>query len=79
MDDNRPDDHAAAPDAGRPRRAPPTIDLEATEVKTSSENVGADNNAGDNAEAETETKPGFLPGLRLRPCIRSWSRPSSAR
>ncbi len=31
MDDNRPDD-ATPPDSGRPKRAPPTIDLEASEV-----------------------------------------------
>jgi hypothetical protein len=63
MDDNRPDDHAAAPDAGRPRRAPPTIDLEATEVKTSSENVGADNNPGDNAEGETKPRTSSWPSF----------------
>jgi hypothetical protein len=32
MDENRSDDPAASPDASRPRRAPPTIDLEASEV-----------------------------------------------
>jgi hypothetical protein len=42
MDDNKPDDSATAPDAGRPRRAPPTIDLEASEVTTSSESAGGD-------------------------------------
>ena len=31
MDDNRPDD-APPPDSGRPKRAPPTIDLEASDV-----------------------------------------------
>ena len=34
MDDNRPDDPTPSPDAGRPKRAPPTIDLEASEVTT---------------------------------------------
>jgi hypothetical protein len=63
MDDNRPDDHAADPDPGRPRRAPPTIDLEATEVKTSSENVGADNNPGDNAEGETKPRTSSWPSF----------------
>jgi hypothetical protein len=32
MDDNTPNDSASSPDSGRPRRAPPTIDLEASEV-----------------------------------------------
>ena len=50
MDDNRPDD-PASPDAGRPRRAPPTIDLEATEVTTSSASPGGEENAGDKSEA----------------------------
>lgn len=49
MDDNRPDDPAAVPDAGRPRRAPPTIDLEASEVTTSTESVGGDKGGGDGA------------------------------
>jgi hypothetical protein len=34
MDANRPDDPTPSPDSGRPRRAPPTIDLEASEVTT---------------------------------------------
>ena len=50
MDDNRPDDSATAPDAGRPRRAPPTIDLEASEVTTSSESAGSGGD-GDKGEA----------------------------
>jgi hypothetical protein len=32
MDEDRPDDPANTPDSGRPRRAPPTIDLEASVV-----------------------------------------------
>jgi len=39
MDDNRPDD-ATPPDSGRPRRAPPTIDLEASEVTKPVEDAG---------------------------------------
>lgn len=34
MDDNRPDDPTPLPDSGRPKREPPTIDLEASEVST---------------------------------------------
>jgi hypothetical protein len=40
MDDKRPDDAAASPEAGRPRRAPPTIDLKASEVNSSTDEVG---------------------------------------
>jgi hypothetical protein len=40
MDDNTLDD-ANSPEAGRPRRAPPTIDLEASEVTASTTSAGA--------------------------------------
>jgi hypothetical protein len=46
MDDNRPDDAAASPDAGRPKRAPPTIDLEASEVTKPAEDAGNNGPAG---------------------------------
>ncbi len=39
MDDNRPDD-ATPPDSGRPKRAPPTIDLEASEVTSPDADAG---------------------------------------
>jgi hypothetical protein len=44
--ENRPDDSATAPDAGRPRRAPPTIDLEASEVMTSTASASGEESAG---------------------------------
>src|SRR4051794_6210284 len=34
MADDKPEDAGLAPESGRARRAPPTIDLEATEVST---------------------------------------------
>ena len=34
MADDKPEDAGLAPDAGRAKRTPPTIDLEATEVST---------------------------------------------
>src|SRR5690242_8137427 len=34
MVDNRPEDTGSLPDSGRPKREPPTIDLEATEVSS---------------------------------------------
>ncbi len=42
MVDDRPEDTGSLPDAGRPKREPPTIDLEATEVssETKSETNG---------------------------------------
>ena len=53
MVDDRPEDNwTAAPDSGRPRRAPPTIDLEASEV--SSETAEP---AGAEARAESGTTP----------------------
>ena len=45
MDDNRPDD-ATPPDSGRPKRAPPTIDLEASEVTSPDADAGGGKPAG---------------------------------
>jgi hypothetical protein len=42
MVDDRPEDTPPSPDSGRAKRAPPTIDLEATEVMTESANAGGD-------------------------------------
>lgn len=39
MADDRPEDTGPSPDPGRARREPPTIDLEATEVSTDSQNT----------------------------------------
>jgi hypothetical protein len=46
MDHNRPDDPTPSPDSGRPRRAPPTIDLEASEVTRPAEEAGERGDAG---------------------------------
>ncbi|MGA9955156.1 MAG: hypothetical protein WBQ22_18165, partial [Bradyrhizobium sp.] len=45
MDDNRPDD-APPPDSGRPKRAPPTIDLEASDVTAPAADAGDPKTAG---------------------------------
>jgi hypothetical protein len=59
MDDNRPDDAAASPDAGRPKRAPPTIDLEASVVTKPADD--ADNNpAGPSSRLSVAAIPPFL-------------------
>lgn len=71
MDDNRTDDSAAASDAGRPRRAPPTIDLEASEVTTSSGNDQS-GDGGDSATGgdKSETKrASFLSYATLQPFL----------
>ena len=46
MVDDRPEDTELPPDSGRAKRAPPTIDLEATEVSGETRNAGADATAG---------------------------------
>lgn len=42
MVDDRPDDTGSQPDSDRPKRAPPTIDLEATEVSSETQHAAAD-------------------------------------
>ena len=59
-DDNRPEDAAASPDPGRPRRAPPTIDLEASEVTKPAEDAGSNNPAG---------RPFWLPSASILPFL----------
>ena len=59
MVDDSPEDITPSPDPGRAKRAPPTIDLEATEVS------GETRNAGGNAQPEPvsrETRRQFRPG-----------------
>jgi hypothetical protein len=41
MDDDRPEDTTPTPESGRARRAPPTIDLEASEVSGDTRDAGA--------------------------------------
>lgn len=41
MVDDRPEDTGMTPDSGRPKRAPPTIDLEASEVTGETQDAGA--------------------------------------
>jgi len=54
MVDNVPEEAAPAPDSGRPKRAPPTIDLEATEVSTQP--------TTDEAQPATDEEPQPEPG-----------------
>jgi hypothetical protein len=41
MVDDRPEDSGPSPDSGRPKREPPTIDLEASEVTSETQNPGS--------------------------------------
>ena len=68
MVDDRPEDTGSLPDPGRPKREPPTIDLEATEV--SSETKSA---AEASSEAPSEPSPEPTPEARRR-CHRSMRR-----
>ena len=54
MVDNRPDDTGSLPDPERPKREPPTIDLEATEVSTETKGSGE---ASPASAAATEVPP----------------------
>ena len=42
MVDDRPEENGSLPDPERPKRAPPTIDLEATEVSSAPPDVAGD-------------------------------------
>lgn len=59
MDDNRPDD-ATPPDSGRPKRAPPTIDLEASEVTSPDADAGGGKPAGRASWLSSVTIPPFV-------------------
>lgn len=63
MDDNRPDDAAPSPDSSRPKRPPPTIDLEASEVTTKpGEDTGAEHPAnGSDASRSSSRSSAALP------------------
>jgi hypothetical protein len=52
MVDDRPEDTGSPPDSGRPRREPPTIDLEATEVSSETQHAAADSPAEPEPEPE---------------------------
>lgn len=54
MVDDRPEDTTPSPDLRRPKRAPPTIELEATEVKSAAEaGAAADSSSAEASSAET--------------------------
>ena len=59
MDDNRPDD-APPPDSGRPKRAPPTIDLEASDVTAPAADAGSAKPTGRFAWLSSVAIPPFV-------------------
>ncbi len=65
MADTPPDDSNSAPDSGRPKRAPPTIDLEASEV--------TERSASEGGEGSTRGSRGWSFGALPRPSMAGWS------
>jgi hypothetical protein len=65
MVDDRPEDTGSLPDQGRPKREPPTIDLEATEV--SSETKSPAESSAAEASSETPSEPSPEPPHEPRP------------
>jgi len=57
MVDDRPEDTGSLPDSGRPKREPPTIDLEATEVSSETKSPAEVSPAEASSEAPSEPSP----------------------
>ena len=57
MVDDRPEDTGSLPDSGRPKREPPTIDLEATEVSSETKSPAEASAAEASSEAPSEPSP----------------------
>ncbi|MGY0570664.1 COG4223 family protein [Bradyrhizobium sp. RDM12] len=58
MADDKPEDAGLAPESGRAKRTPPTIDLEATEVSTQPQDVAGEPEAQTSAEQATAEQAG---------------------
>ena len=67
MVEDRPEDTGSLPDSDRPKRAPPTIDLEASEVTT--EAAPASAAAPPEAAAETAASPDVPPPAPVSPWV----------
>ena len=63
MSDDRPEETTPSPDLGRPKRTPPTIDLEATEISTARR---ADDGAGVSPPPDPEPSPAPEAGARVQ-------------
>ncbi len=57
MADDKPEDAGLAPDSGRTRRAPPTIDLEATEVSSQPQEASGETAAAQPGSEQVEAEP----------------------
>src|SRR5258708_40211783 len=57
MADDKPEDAGLAPESGRAKRTPPTIDLEATEVSTQPQDVAGELEAQPTAEQAKSEQP----------------------
>jgi hypothetical protein len=57
MADDKPEDAGLAPESGRAKRTPPTIDLEATEVSTQPQDVAGEPEAQPTAEQAKSEQP----------------------
>src|SRR4029079_13409803 len=67
MVEDRPEDTGSLPESDRPKRAPPTIDLEASEVTT--EAAPASYAAPPEAAAETASSPDVPPPAPVSPWV----------
>jgi hypothetical protein len=59
MDEDRPEDTPLSPDSGRAKRAPPTIDLEASEVSGETQGASGGASGGASAQPRRSFPPGF--------------------
>ena len=69
MAEDRPEEVELPPDPGRAKRAPPTIDLEATEISSESRSAGAEAEPGADAGASANPEP--EPSVQRRPMMSS--------
>jgi len=69
MAEDRPEEIDPSPDTVRAKRAPPTIDLEATEISGETRAPGAEASAAADAEAGASAEPG--PSVPRRPMMSS--------
>jgi hypothetical protein len=63
MDEDRPEDTPLSPDPGRTKRAPPTIDLEASEVSGETRGAGGGASEGAGGGASAQPRRSFPPGF----------------
>ncbi len=69
MAEDKPEQTELPPDPGRARRAPPTIDLEPTEISSETRTADAGASAAADADASTDPEPG--PSVQRRPLVSS--------